>query len=185
MTIGTTDIFLLVIIVSTLVVGFFWGAVRSILLLGAWLAAFLAGAYLKLQLGVWLARQWTEFPPQFNEMAAFGIVYLTILLAAPVLVFLGVRGEQRVSRYQALDDLAGAGIALLVAILGIGGLIVVLSTYYGDPGSPAPGGPDWVATLYNSLLGSTIGGAIADHVVPIMGAVLGPLLPPDVREVMV
>ena len=33
MTIGTTDIFLLVIIVSTLVVGFFWGALRSLLLL--------------------------------------------------------------------------------------------------------------------------------------------------------
>jgi uncharacterized membrane protein required for colicin V production len=185
MTIGTTDIFLLVIIASALVVGFFWGTVRSILMLGAWLAAFLAGAYLKLQLGVWLARQWTEFPPQFNEMAAFGIIYLAILLAAPVFVFLGVRGEQRVSRYQALDDLAGAAIALLVAVLGIAGLIVVLSTYYGEAGATAPGGPDWVATLYSSLLASTIGGGIADHVVPVMGAVLGPLLPPDVREVMV
>ena len=55
MTIGAMDIYLLVIIVSTLVVGFFWGAARSVMLLAAWLFAFVAGAYLQLQLGSYLA----------------------------------------------------------------------------------------------------------------------------------
>ncbi len=56
MIIGTADIFLLVIIVSTLVVGFFWGAARSLMLLAGWLLAFLVGAYLHLELGAYLAK---------------------------------------------------------------------------------------------------------------------------------
>ncbi len=39
MTIGTTDIFLLVAIVSSLVVGFFWGAARSLMLFAGWILA--------------------------------------------------------------------------------------------------------------------------------------------------
>jgi hypothetical protein len=96
------------------------------------------------------------------------------------------RGDLRVSRSQTLDDLAGAAFAMAVAILGVAGVIIVLSSFYGtdalivDPG----GGPEWTAHLYESLLDSTIGGSIARELVPLLGAVLVPILPPDVREVM-
>ena len=105
MTIGTTDIFLLVIIVSTLVVGFFWGAVRSLMLFAAWIIAFLAGAYLQTELGAYLARQWDNFEPAFSQMAAFALIYLAILIAAPVVIFVVTRSSQRVTRWQVLDDL--------------------------------------------------------------------------------
>ncbi len=185
MTIATTDIYLLVIIVSTLVVGFFWGAARSVLLLGAWLLAFLVAAYLKIELGDYLMQQWRNFPPGFNDMAAFGLIYIALLVAAPVVIFIGTRGSQSVSRYQVLDDLVGALFAVFAAVLGIAGLLIVLSTFYPaeggvvDPG----GGPLWTASLYQSLLSSTIGGSIDRHLVPIIGTLLGPILPQDVREV--
>lgn len=187
MTIGTTDIFLLVIIVSTLVVGFFWGALRSLLLTAAWVLAFLAGAHLKTELGAYLAREWGQFSALYNDMAAFGIIYVGLLLAAPVVIFMSTRGNQRVTRYQVLDDLVGAAFATFVAIVGIGGVIIVLATFYGtDPNTVDPaGGPQWTATLYQSLLLSTIGGNINDHVMPIIGTILGPLLPQDVREAFV
>ena len=150
MTIGTVDIYLLVIIVSTLVVGFFWGAARSLMLLAAWLLAFLAGAYLKLQLGSYLAKQWTNYVGSFSEMAAFGIIFVGLRLAAPILILASTRGDQRVSRNQTLDDLVGAAFAMFVAILGIASVMIILSTFYGtdslliDP----EGGPDWTANLY-------------------------------------
>ena len=46
---NTADIFLLVIIVAALLVGFFWGAARSLMFLAAWLVAFILGAYLQIQ----------------------------------------------------------------------------------------------------------------------------------------
>jgi hypothetical protein len=185
MTIGTTDIFLLVIIVSALVVGFFWGAARSVMATAAWLVAFLAGAYLKLELGTYLARQWTNFPAAFSEMAAFGIIYVCLLLAAPVLIVVSTRGSQHITRMQVLDDLAGAAFAAFVAVLGVAGLIIVLATFYGTGETiiDKMGGPDWTANLYQSLLNSSIGRGINEHVVPLIGFVLGPILPADVREV--
>lgn len=185
MTIGTTDIYLLVIIVAALVVGFFWGAARSVILVAAWLLAFLTGAYLKLELGSYLAQQWTNFSPGFSEMAAFGLIYLGILLAAPAVIFISTRGSQRISRYQVLDDLVGSLFAVFVAVIGIAGLLIVLATFYPvtDGIVDPTGGPDWTANLYQSLLSSSIGGSIDRHVVPIIGTVLGPLLPADVREV--
>ncbi len=99
MTIGAMDIYLLVIIVAALLVGFFWGAARSVTLLAAWLFAFVAGAYLQLQLGSYLASQWPEFVASFSEMAAFGIVYVGLLLAAPFLIMVGTQGGQRLVRH--------------------------------------------------------------------------------------
>ena len=184
---GTTDIFLLVIIASTLVVGFFWGAVRSVTLLAAWLLAFLGGAYLKLELGSYLAAQWTNYDASFNEMAAFGIIYMVIFLTAPFVIFITTRSNQRISRFQVLDDLAGALFAVFAAVLGIAGLMIVMSTFYDveGPSVTAGAGSEWVATLYQSLLASNIGSGIQEQLIPIIGTVLGPLLPADVREVFV
>ena len=185
MTIGTTDIFLLVIIVSTLVVGFFWGAMRSLMLLTGWIIAFLAGAYLQTDLGAYLARQWANFDALFNQMAAFALIYIAILVAAPVVIFMVTRSSQRVTRWQVLDDLVGALFAVFVAVLGIAGVMIILATFYGD-GDPVvntSGGPQWTANLYQSLLLSDIGGNIYEHLVPIIRFVMGPFLPDSVNEV--
>jgi uncharacterized membrane protein required for colicin V production len=184
MTIGTTDIFLLVIIVSTLVVGFFWGAVRSLMLFAGWIIAFFAAAYLQRDLGAYLARQWDNFDETFNQMAAFGLIYVAILVAAPVIIFISTRSSQRVTRWQVLDDLVGALFAVFVAVLGIAGVMIILASYYGsDPVVDVAGGPQWTANLFQSLLLSNIGGNIYDYLVPIIGTVLGPLLPASVNEV--
>lgn len=182
----STDILLLVIIVATLVVGFFWGAARSVMFLAFWLLAFLAGAYLKVEFGSYLASQWTSFAATFNEMAAFGIIFMGLLLAAPILILVLTRGSQRLSRFQVLDDLVGAAFAVFVAFLGIAGLMILLSTFYEVEGPivGAAGGPEWVADLYQALLGSGIGGAIGERLIPIIGTILGPILPSDVREVL-
>ena len=186
MDLGTTDIFLLVVIISTLVVGFFWGAARSVMLLVAWLLAFLVGAYLKLEFGSYLASEWPNFPASFSEMAAFGLIYMVLLLLAPVLIIIATRGSEKVTRFQVLDDLVGAMFAVLVAFLGIAGLMIVLSTFYGTPEVIVDplGGPDWTANMYQSLLDSNIGSAIAERIVPIIDTLLGPILPADVREAM-
>jgi uncharacterized membrane protein required for colicin V production len=187
MTIGTMDIYLLVIIVASLVVGFFWGAARSVMFLAAWLLAFLAGAYLQLQLGSYLAKEWPNYSPAFANMAGFGIIYLGCLIAAPILIVASTKGDQRVTRNQTLDDLVSAIFAMFVAVLGIAGVMIVFSTFYGTDSQliDPQGGPEWTANLYQSMLNSNIGGAIDRELIPIMGTILGPILPPDVREVMV
>jgi membrane protein required for colicin V production len=181
---NTTDIFLLVIIVASLLVGFFWGAARSLLLLAAWLVAFIFGAYLQLQVGAWLTRQWTNFDPGFNQAAAFGIIFLGILLLAPIVIVIGTDGDARLSRSQVLDDAVGAVFAAFVAVLGIAAVMIILSTYYADREVNQISAPDWVTNLYLSLEASGTGRAINERLIPLIAAVMGPLLPPHVREAM-
>ena len=69
----------------------------------------------------------------------------------------------------------GGVLGVFVAVLGIAGVIIILATVYA--GTPAPGsvqGPEWSMTLYQSLLASTIGGAIDRSLIPALGALLGP-----------
>jgi hypothetical protein len=181
---NTTDIFLVVIIIASLLVGFFWGAARSLFLLAAWLIAFIVGAYLQLQGGSWLARQWTNFDAAFNQAAAFGIIYLGFLLLAPIVIVVGTSGDQRLSRSQVLDDAVGAVFAAFVAVLGIAGVMIVLSTYYAGREVAELAAPDWVTNLYNSLESSGTGRSISERLIPLIAAVLGPLLPQHVREAM-
>jgi uncharacterized membrane protein required for colicin V production len=179
---NTTDIFLLVIIIASLLIGFFWGASRSLMFLAAWFVAFIVGAYLQLQGGSWLARQWENFDASFNQAAAFGIIYLGFLLLAPVVIVIGTSGDQRLSRSQVLDDAVGAVFAAFVAVLGIAGVMIVLSTYYADREIAEIAAPDWVTNLYRSLEASGTGRSINERLIPLIGAILGPLLPPHVRE---
>jgi hypothetical protein len=187
MTLTTMDIYLVVLIVASLVVGFFWGATRSLMMVAAWLVAFVAGAYLRLQLGSYLASEWSSFAVGFSEMAAYGLIYLAILVAAPVLIVVSTRGSQRFFSSQGLDDIVGALIAGGVAVLAIAGIMAIFATYYGqgEPVVVAAGGPQWTADVYQALLDSTVGGFVDERVIPVLGNILGPILPPDVREVMV
>ncbi len=187
MTLTTMDIYLIVLIVASLVVGFFWGATRSIMMVAAWLAAFVAGAYLRLQLGSYLASEWSSFEVGFSEMAAYGLIYLAILVAAPVLIIVSTRGSQRFFSSQGLDDVVGALIAGGVAILAIAGIMTIFATYYGqgEPVVLVAGGPQWTADVYQAMLDSSVGTFVDERVIPVLGAILGPILPPDVREVMV
>ena len=105
---NTADIFLLVIVIGAMLVGYFWGAARSLMLLAAWFLAFIIGAYVQITFGGWLAKQWTNFDAGFNQAAAFGIVYLGLLLLAPIVIVIGMPGDQRLSRSQVLDDVVGA-----------------------------------------------------------------------------
>lgn len=181
---GTLDILLLLIIGASLVVGFFWGALRSVMLLAAWLAAFLAGAHLKVTVGSLLARQWIQFHPTFNEMAAFGLVYLGVLAAAPLLIFIGSKGDQSLVRWETLNDLIGAMLAMAAVVLGIAGTIVVLNTFYAAQSLDGGGAPVWVTEFHHALKASTVGSGIEERLLPIMEPILRLLLPADVNRAM-
>ncbi len=185
--ISTMDIYLIVIIVCAIVVGFFWGAARSLLLVAAWLVAFLGAAYLRLYVGGYLAQQWVHFPATFSSMAAFAVLFLLILVIATIVIVVTTRGSHRLTNNQTLDDLAGAVLAGFVAILGIAAIQVAMALFYGrpEPFVSAQGGPQWTATLYGQIIDSSIGGAIAERLVPLLGILLRPLLPFEVWEVMV
>jgi uncharacterized membrane protein required for colicin V production len=181
----SADILIVLIIGGGLLVGFFWGVLRVLLLLAAWFVVFIAAAYLAEPLGRYLAGQWVGLGSSYTHMAAFGIIYAIGFILAVIVVVMVTRGTQDLTRFPLLDDIVGSMIGGAVAVLVLAGLIVILRTFYGESapaGSSA--GPAWTLSLYRGLVQSMLGGDIAQSLVPLLGTVIGPILPATVRNAM-
>lgn len=181
----TFDIVLVLIIAGAFVIGFLWGVIRSLLMLAAWFAVFLLAALLSVPVGDYLTTQWSAYDTHWNHMAAFAILYFAGLVLAAILIWVGIKGAQGLSKYRLLDDVVSGTIMAIVAVLGITGVIVLLATAYRGSLGFAVIGPDWTREVYQALLDSRIGDAITRTIIPPLGTVLGPLLPSYVRQVMV
>ncbi len=180
----TFDIVLVLIIAGAFVVGFLWGIVRSLLMLAGWLAVFLLASLLSVPVGDYLTTQWSAYDTHWNHMAGFAILYVAGLAIAAILIWVGVKGAQGLSKYRLLDDIVSGTIMAVVAVLGIAGVIVLLATAYRGSLGFAVLGPDWTREVYQALLDSRIGDALTRSVIPALGTVFGPLLPEYVRQVM-
>lgn len=178
----STDIILLLIIAGAFLIGFFWGVIRGLIALAAWFVVFVLSAHVSLPVGDYLTTQWTQYGSAYDHMLAwlitFGLGY-TITL---VLIVIGTRGSQDLSRYPLLDDLIGGLLGAVIAILCIAAVIAILRSFYGA-GAPAGAalGATWTSDLYRSLVDSTIGGRISDSLVPALMTLLGPLMPASIR----
>lgn len=181
---NSTDILLVLIIGGAALVGFFWGVLRMLVLLAGWFVAFIAAAYLADPLGRYLAAQWTGLGTAFNYTAAFGIVYVVGLVVAVTVVQLAMRGTPDISRWALLDDVVGAVIGAAVAVLGIAGLMIVLNTFYGSSAPGGSPGPEWTQSIYRGISESLIGGDIERTLIPMLGTLLGPILPAAVHSAM-
>jgi uncharacterized membrane protein required for colicin V production len=179
----SADILLLLILAGAFLIGFFWGVVRGLLALAAWVVVFLLSAHLSLPVGDYLARQWGNFSSEYSHMLAFLIVYTVLMIVSLVLIHIGVKGSQDVSRWPLVDDLLGGALCVALAVLILGGTIAILSLFY----LPAPRSDlsaQWSLELYNALHSSTIGGQIEEGLVPFIGSILGPLLPASIHSAL-
>lgn len=179
----SADILLLLILAGAFLIGFFWGVVRGLLALAAWVVVFLLSAHISIPVGDYLARQWTNFTPIYNHMLAFLIIYGLLMVLSLVLIHIGVKGSQDVSRWPRIDDLVGGALGVALAVLIIAGAIAILQLFY-QPDPLSNASAQWTKQIYDALHSSTIGGQIESGLVPFIGSLLGPLLPDSVRSAL-
>ena len=126
----SADILLLLILAGAFLIGFFWGVLRGLLALAAWVVVFLLSAHLSVPIGDYLARQWSNFTSEYSHMLSFLILYALLLLLSLILIHIGVKGSQDVSRWPLVDDLLGGALAVALGILIIAGTIAILQLFY-------------------------------------------------------
>lgn len=181
----SADVVLVLVLALGFLVGFFQGVTRGALSLGAWLVAFLVGANLREPLGNYLSTQWTNFTPDFARMLGFGIAAGVIFVLLVLLIQFGSRGPKGVTSMALVDDLIGGLLGLGLAVLLVGGTLVVLRSFYERSALTVVGGQlELASSLYSGLAGSGIGAAIGDTIMPLLGSLLSPLLPDIVRAAM-
>jgi uncharacterized membrane protein required for colicin V production len=162
-------------------IGVFRGALRQLLALGAWLVALVVAAQGRGFLADWLLAQEPDFSAQYANMLGFLIGFAVILVGALAIIELSGRTITLSSR-PVVEEIMGGGIFLFVGVLAVTGLLIALGTYYSSPPQGFTAEVD-IATRFNAALNdSTIVKVLHDTLMPAIQALLGPLLPPDVRS---
>lgn len=174
------DIAIIVLLIVFALIGFFRGALRQLIALGAWLVALVVAAQGRGILADWLRAQEPDFSVEYANMLGFLVSFLILLIAALAIIELSGRTVTLSSRV-IVDEAVGGAALLLVGVLALTGVLFALDTFYAlPPGFTAE--VDLVRQLHTALGESKIATALHDTLVPLVQSLLGPLLPPDVRD---
>ncbi len=174
------DILLLIFLALAFLLGVLRGAVRQLIAVGAWLVTFVVAAYLRSAVADWLATQQAQLSREYLEMFGFLIAFVVLFSICLLIIEIGGSTIQLTSR-ALVDEILGGLLALGVAVLVLGALLIVLDSYYAHP---IPGGTEQelVRGLHLAFQRSAIIDALHRSLVPGLLALLGPLLPTQIRE---
>jgi uncharacterized membrane protein required for colicin V production len=181
----SADIVLVFLLAGGFVLGFFRGLVRQALVIGAWAVLFVAAAYLRVPIGEWLAASAPQLGRDYSLMFTFAAIFLGLFSGAVLLLEFG-GSPSRLAKHPAVDDALGGVVGLLAAALLVHATMVILDSYFVRAGpTPAPGELLWLREVQGGLDGSFIAQLIADTVGRVVNLLLSPLMPADVRSVMI
>jgi uncharacterized membrane protein required for colicin V production len=163
-------------------IGSIQGALRQVLGFGAFAVSFLLAANLRESVGGWFAQYWTTVPEQFSQMFGFGFAFAAIFILCLVLITVFYRRSRIFAGLRYADELVGAALALVLAIVVVSSVAFILDGYYQMTGIPATTGDvQWLRSLHAALDDSAIVGELRGTVIPALVGILGPLLPEAVR----
>ena len=180
-----TDLLLTLFIVGYVTGGWRTGLLRRLAGLVFIAIGLIAGAYLRVPVGAFLTSIFKGVPPEYADMVGYAVVFAVLvaglnLISGPFLSRATVGGVSRMT-----DKTLGAILGGVEAVLIISAAIVILDTYFGTAGSigEVPG-LGILTTVSEALDESTIGPFLIKTTVPLVLAILGPLLPTDIDPVV-
>ncbi len=175
------DVAIVLFLVGCVLLGFLRGALRQLLALGALFVTFIVAAQARNFLADWLRGQEPDFSGQYSQMLGFLIGFAVLFLAALALIELSGR-TVTLSTRPIVEEVAGGGVLLFVGLLALTGLLIALGSYYAHPNGTFTAEVEQLRQLNAALGESKIVGFLRETLVPWTQALLGPLLPPDVRH---
>ena len=176
------DLLIGALLVLGVLLGVFRGAVRQLIIVGAWIVAFMASVYLRQTVGDFILGNLPQFTREYIDMLAFLITFVTLFTIVVVLVEL--RGVTvHLSKRAAVDDILGALLGLGWMLLAVASVAIALDSFYLLDRSAGADEIAIVRELHLAFERSAIVTALHDSLIPGLIAVLGFLLPPELRAI--
>ena len=176
------DILAAFFVAGFFVVGYIQGTLRRLLGLAIALLSLLLALNLRDPLGSWLAQYWVQLPRAYVYMLALGGSFLVIYLGGSVAVQTFYRRTALFAKATAVDELVGAILGAVQALLLIGALILILDSYFALPGIAAdPDEIGFLRNIFNFYDGSQIVELFRSSLIPLFFALFGWITPADLR----
>jgi membrane protein required for colicin V production len=178
------DLVIILILAVAFVLGFIQGTIRRLLGLGSILFSYLLAANLRETLGTFFAANWHQFPAEYSFFIAFGAVFVAASIGFSLLIQGFYHHQDLFVRAKFADEVLGGLLGIVQAMLIIGCLIVILDSFFRNPAMPTSSGElILVRDIFNALNPSNTAHVYRDLLIPGFNALVGILLPGDIRFV--
>lgn len=177
------DILVVFFVAAFFVIGYIQGTLRRALGLALALVSLLLALNLRVPLGAWLAQYWTHVPQAYVYMLALGGSFLVIYIAGSITVQTFYRRTVVFSKATVVDEGLGGVLGAVQALLLVGALILILDSYYAQPGAGTD--PDELGILrdiYTFYNASHVVDLFRSSLIPLFFALFGWIVPPDLAE---
>jgi len=180
------DIVLVGFIAGFIFGGFRTGFLRRLLGIAFIVVAAVAGAYFRYPVGVIAKQFFPDIPADYANLVGYAIAFPAILVGLYIVeaVFLRKLVPQH-GLSRGLDQALGAVFGGIEAILILSVLVVVVDTYFGTKSLLAADmPPGLLKTFTEAFNGAETVRLLRETTVPVMLAILGPLLPKDLTTLL-
>ncbi|HET9613242.1 MAG TPA: CvpA family protein [Candidatus Limnocylindrales bacterium] len=146
--------------------------------------SFGAGAYLRYPIGAIARTFFKDIPPEYADLVGYTIAFPAVL---GILHVVGSKTLSRISMTgltKEVDALLGAIVGGVEAILILSAAIVILDAYFGTATGNASAPPGALRDLAKTFNATTTVHILRDTTVPVVLAILGPLLPKDLKQLV-
>jgi uncharacterized membrane protein required for colicin V production len=166
------------------ILGFMQGIIRRLLGTASILISLLVAAQLRAPLGDFLARNWTQYPTEYNHMIAFGTVFLAGSVAATIAIQLFFRPMPLFAQYPVIDEILGGVIGVLEAGLILGAFFLITDPFFLTVGAERTTAEfPFIREVHEAFDGSLTATIIRDRIAPFILLVFGIAFPPAVKDV--
>lgn len=176
------DLVAVLFLFGMFVLGFVQGAIRRVLGLASMLFAFLLAGQLRGPLGAYLAENWTQFPPQYSYMLAYGGVFVFTTILFSIIIQSFYKHQALFEQSHLADEILGGLLGILQGLVFIGIMIIILDTFYEIPGIPVD--PDELGILrsiHDWYDPSATAALFREVLIPAALTITGPLVPDEVK----
>lgn len=160
------------------ILGVIQGSIRRILGIVSIVFAFMLAANLRGFVGDYLADHWYQFPPGYNHLLAFSILFCVMAVAFSILIQGYYKRTDIYAAHPIVDDIVGGLLGLLQGFILLTIAVIILGSY--TLPESFPGELDQLRRAQDLLMHqSLIAGAIRDTFVSPIMHILSGLLPSD------
>ena len=178
------DLLIFFALFGMFILGFMQGIIRRLLGIASMLLSLLVAAQLRGPVGDFLAQNWTQYPPDYNRMIAFGTVFLAGSIASTIAIQLFYRPLPLLARFPVIDEILGGVLGVVQGCLILAAFFLITDPFFRTTGLPAGANEfPFVREIHGAFEGSISVSIVRDEVAPFILFVLGAAFPSAVKDV--
>jgi uncharacterized membrane protein required for colicin V production len=163
------------------VLGFAQGTIRRLLGIASILFSFLLAGQLREPLGSFLASNWTQFPSEYSYMLAYLLVFAFAAILFSIIIQSFYKHQALFEKSRFADEVIGGVLGVVQGLLLIGIGIVILDSYFQLYLPENDNELRFLRSIFEFYDPSVIAALFRETLIPAFFAILGPLVPDEVK----